>query len=886
MLLGHPRLKARLRRLKKKPQNYKSDASQDDSNRTDASILPKSAPKAGVTHKSTGLPERLWDQAYDELKANEAEAPPVQAYEKVLSLHLRGRGDLASGGDVDEEDRIAQDEGPDAATRDVWARQDQARNDDVQVMLSAKEKMVGSAAQTTPQAALAGLAYAWLCNVCSYYKHRGLVFLRDTAKLDDWDGDIKRIEKAETAFYQDSDVHQKEKMNANLEQIVHYVEKKMTSQDLQCFKDLGITDPRYDKKRIQSTKGGLLEQSYRWILDNPDFQQWRHDEERRLLWIRGDPGKGKTMLLCGIADELRKPAAAFCQATDRRINNADAVLWGLMFMLVDQQPELMHHIRSVDAALTHACLLVDALHECIFGREKLLDLVIESLPASSRVKWIVAQLHLIKHHHPTLKDQIQREMRQKANGTLDDAEYEDPSNVLNLVMEMPGDLTNLYSLMVHHIVKVKGDTPKLCKRILSVAALASRPLSLAELRVLAGLDGNHVGDQAVERCVNKCGSFLTVRDSTVYFIHQSAKDHLTLDKPTQPIIFSSGHPHPGSQIGEIETPDPDPLRYSCAYWVEHFCSAVSDDGCPTYQKCLDDAEVMSAFLHTHFLHWLEALSLVQKISDNVTSIRKLENTQLPRSPLVRFLKDGYRFMLYFFGAIEIAPLQVYSSALAFSPMQSLVRQTLHARYKSWILNRPNIDDIWSPLKIEELSADDRKLATASVDKTIKTWDIATGACLRTLSGHDTSITCLSFLKNDKLASGSSNQDLEYGHRSVVSLAALTESKLASALSDRAVRIWDTVTGLCLQTLTGHADGVTSVAALPNNKKLASGSSDKTIRIWDTVTGVCIRILEGYTDVVATVAALADGKLASGSYDKTVKVWDIATGAHSRAIPTG
>ena len=71
--------------------------------------------------------------------------------------------------------------------------------------------------------------------------------------------------------------------------------------------DLRATDPRDDKARIEQTKGGLLKDSYRWILRNADFQRWRHgdDQQSRLLWIKGDPGKGKTMLLCGIIDELK-----------------------------------------------------------------------------------------------------------------------------------------------------------------------------------------------------------------------------------------------------------------------------------------------------------------------------------------------------------------------------------------------------------------------------------------------------------------------------------------------------------------------------------------------------------------------------------------------------
>jgi hypothetical protein len=38
-----------------------------------------------------------------------------------------------------------------------------------------------------------------------------------------------------------------------------------------CIQDVRLTDPRDDKKRIEDTKGGLLEGSYRWILDHHNF---------------------------------------------------------------------------------------------------------------------------------------------------------------------------------------------------------------------------------------------------------------------------------------------------------------------------------------------------------------------------------------------------------------------------------------------------------------------------------------------------------------------------------------------------------------------------------------------------------------------------------------
>jgi hypothetical protein len=81
---------------------------------------------------------------------------------------------------------------------------------------------------------------------------------------------------------------------------------QMSREDRQCIQDLRLTDPRHDKVRIEQTKGGLLADSYKWILDHPDFQKWQHDKQSRLLWIKGGAGKGKTMLLIGIVNDLER----------------------------------------------------------------------------------------------------------------------------------------------------------------------------------------------------------------------------------------------------------------------------------------------------------------------------------------------------------------------------------------------------------------------------------------------------------------------------------------------------------------------------------------------------------------------------------------------------
>ncbi|KAF2463466.1 NACHT-domain-containing protein [Lindgomyces ingoldianus] len=250
----------------------------------------------------------------------------------------------------------------------------------------------------------------------------------------------------------------------------------------ECIKHLRLTDPRDDKKRIEETKGGLLPGLYGWILENSDFQQWRNDPQSRLLWIKGDPGKGKTMLLCGIVNELEKSMVKtdllsyfFCQGTDSRINNSTAVLRGLIFMLADQQPSLTSHLRKKynqagkllfedrnswvavsdilknilqDPNLKTTYLVIDALDECVKDLPKLLDFIVSTSSSLTSVKWLLSSrnmLHIEQKLRFTnertrlslelkenaeqlsclhslqdddLKDRVRDILRQKANGTF------------------------------------------------------------------------------------------------------------------------------------------------------------------------------------------------------------------------------------------------------------------------------------------------------------------------------------------------------------------------------------------------------------------------------------------------------------------------------------
>ncbi|QNP29234.1 nSTAND1 domain-containing NTPase [Cylindrospermopsis curvispora] len=236
--------------------------------------------------------------------------------------------------------------------------------------------------------------------------------------------------------------------------------------------------------------------------------------------------------------------------------------------------------------------------------------------------------------------------------------------------------------------------------------------------------------------------------------------------------------------------------------------------------------------------------------------------------------------------------------------KTLVSASLDKTIKIWDMatgrEKHTLTGHQSSVNSVTISPDGKTLVSASYDNTIKIWDMATGREKHTLTGHQSSVNSVTISPDGKtLVSASLDNTIKIwdmargrekhtltGHLFGVNSVTISPDgkTLVSASLDNTIKIWDMARGREKHTLTGHQSSVNSVTISPDGKTLVSASSDKTIKIWDMATGREKHTLTGHQSSVNSVTISPDGKtLVSASYDNTIKIWDMATGREKHTV---
>jgi len=217
---------------------------------------------------------------------------------------------------------------------------------------------------------------------------------------------------------------------------------------------------------------------------------------------------------------------------------------------------------------------------------------------------------------------------------------------------------------------------------------------------------------------------------------------------------------------------------------------------------------------------------------------------------------------------ELVSFQLTSTALAFSPDGSLLAVAAGDEIQLW-----ETDD-WTELRTLQghegtvtgvaFDGGGVRLASSSWDETVWIWDVESGQQAQTIGGYNSWVRAVDLSPDGALvASGALEHRLGWG----------------------LLLLSDVRTGRARMTKLEHEDWVRAVAFSPDGKLLASGSDDRTVRVWDVSTRSGLVALSGLRGRVHAVAFSGDGKrLLAGTWGG-VTVWNCDDWSQVGAVST-
>lgn len=246
------------------------------------------------------------------------------------------------------------------------------------------------------------------------------------------------------------------------------------------------------------------------------------------------------------------------------------------------------------------------------------------------------------------------------------------------------------------------------------------------------------------------------------------------------------------------------------------------------------------------------------------------------------VQNAMRFLLRHYQILAKWPLQIYISAVVFSPTSCVVRQSSLTKSPDWLRKIPNVERRWTSLvqtlaghssrvNAVTFSPDGKRILSGDGNGVLKLWDTTTGDLKKTLPAHTEPITAVAFSPdNSSFASGSFNEAIRIWNATTYEL----ETTLTTSFRNPINRAGDAL--LVPANPVGDSRLVSSLAFMRSEKVLVSVYKDGIIRLWDSIRGDLLKNVVNKFPSNVTVLSVDGQRIGSQNEDGTVVLWDVTT----------
>ncbi|KAF6798278.1 vegetative incompatibility protein het-e-1 [Colletotrichum sojae] len=350
----------------------------------------------------------------------------------------------------------------------------------------------------------------------------------------------------------------------------------------------------------------------------------------------------------------------------------------------------------------------------------------------------------------------------------------------------------------------------------------------------------------------------------------------------------------------IDTHIPADLQYACLYWVHHLLSSGRSMG-----------DEISMFLYEHFLHWLEALSLLDSHLDGAAAIEQLFNAvqlwgqRLPNLGRVQGVKPDWDARLQTLedheSSVDVVAFSADGQLLASACPSFDYPRGIHLWHTTTDTKIRTFPGHGGGIKLITFSSDGQLIASASEGHTaLILWESETGKPQHILESSDVNTTRMRVAPNGQVVASKSDdgvgqlrdsrtdtyQMLLLSHgRSVYNISFSPDSELVGFISSYSFEIWTVQTGMRQKTLSSVDQ--TTFWALSRDGNLMARSLSSSIRIHNSMTGARICTLNGHDGTVEDIVFSPDSRtLASRSINNTIRLWDTKSGTFRNEFKSG